>query len=461
MPGLVLFGVGQHTDKFIGIIDYFGGKVSCLTDNDEQKAGTIYNGLEIIPPQALVDMDCRIIISCIHGREIVRQLAEMKIGNKLVPLKDYLDELSAREAGTPKTAVRTSEGSAVYLDLFSGVRWGGAENWNMVLAVAFARRRAGIGMIADDTVDIPPDSLCDVQVRLKRFGVMGAIREVAEYLGGERPFVFVNSFFGESFFAVLAMKQLYPKDVRIISVIHSDQSSQYALGVLFADFTDRYLCVSNKIRDTLINEYRIPPERAVFLYQPVMSSGYSGRRIDSRGPLRLGIASRLVEKQKRCGLIPQFIGFLEEAGVDYLLDIAGDGELLDMLRDYISDRGLSCRVRLLGHLDGGQMAVFWERHDVYINISEFEGTSLSMLEAMKAGCVPLVTDVSGARDYITDGYNGFIFDVNDLAGMAAKVRMLGRNRALLSDLGKNAEKAVLYKCDINKYVDNFLEMMDL
>lgn len=46
------------------------------------------------------------------------------------------------------------------------------------------------------------------------------------------------------------------------------------------------------------------------------------------------------------------------------------------------------------------MDAFWKGQDVFVNVSEYEGTSLSMLEAMGYGCVPVVTDVSGAREFI-------------------------------------------------------------
>lgn len=34
---IVLFGVGQHTDKFIDMIHYFGKTVTYLADNDEKR----------------------------------------------------------------------------------------------------------------------------------------------------------------------------------------------------------------------------------------------------------------------------------------------------------------------------------------------------------------------------------------------------------------------------------------
>ena len=59
---------------------------------------------------------------------------------------------------------------------------------------------------------------------------------------------------------------------------------------------------------------------------------------------------------------------------------------------------------------------FLNEQDIYLNFSEYEGTSLTMLEAMASGCVPVVTDVSGVSDFIEDGVNGLVSDIGDLDG---------------------------------------------
>lgn len=440
MSELVLFGVGKHTAKFISIITYFGGKVGCLADNDEQKIGTMYNGLRVISTRALADMECRVIISCVHGREITTQLAEIGIVDRLVSLREYLNTLNIGMIKHSKFPQQILKDYTICMDLFSSAEWGGAEGWNMMLAKALEKK----GKI----VDI-----------VKYFRSDDTFLDMMEYFRKKLPFVFVNSFFGDSFFAAISLKQLCQNNVRLISVIHNDQSSQYALGALFDEWTDWYICVSSRIKNTLIDEYHIAPEKVRFLYQPIEFNRYDNRPYNDTKPLRLGFASRLVSRQKRCDLLPQLICQLEETGIDYIFNIAGDGELFSYLQGYVSDSGLSDRVRLLGYLDKQEMNSFWMEQDLYINISEFEGTSLAMLEAMETGCVPVVTDISGVRDYISDGYNGFIFDVKDIDGMAARIKIIDQQRELLKELGNNARKVILSKCDVGKYADNLLEMI--
>lgn len=200
-------------------------------------------------------------------------------------------------------------------------------------------------------------------------------------------------------------------------------------------------------------------QRKCFLYQPIAFEREFNRSFNVSEPLRLGIASRLVREQKRCDLIPVLIQYLESMSIDYVLNIAGDGELFDEIHRYVSDHDLSQKVRLLGKLSKEEMIHFWKAQDIYINISEYEGTSLSMLEAMGAGCVPLVTDVSGAEDFIRNQYNGFICGINDINVIADRVKQIDENRNLLKRLGVNARKEILSKCSLETYADKLSEII--
>lgn len=450
---IVLFGVGQHTDKFIDMIHYFGKTVTYLADNGEEKAGTMFHGIKIISPKLLIKIDCKIIVSCVHQKEIEAQLSEMGIGDRLISLSSFLNFQGTYGSWNNKKNV-------ICMDLFSKAKWGGAENWNIVLANALAQKDKKIAIAYTQMLEIDQGCVEEESIELSCFRSEDAFGEIVEYYKERMPLVFINSFYGDNFFAALAVKRMYPDKVRIIDVVHNDRKPHYALAVLFDEWIDRYLCVSSRIRETLVNIYGISKERAEFIYQPIALTGNLRRKFNGTGLIRLGIASRLVEEQKRCDLIPQLIQYLEESCIDYVMSIAGDGELLETIHDYVKTNNLAEKVKLLGYLGKEKMTDFWEAQDIYINISEYEGTSLSMLEAMRSGCVPLVTNVSGVRDYIYDGYSGFVFDIGDLHHIAEKVKLLDTNRQLLKEMGAAASQEVYSKCNVMDYTDRLLKIME-
>ena len=77
-----------------------------------------------------------------------------------------------------------------------------------------------------------------------------------------------------------------------------------------------------------------------------------------------------------------------------------------------------------------------------ISCSEWEGHSISQSEAMAAGAVPVITDVSGARDDVTDGYNGFVVPVGDIDALADRICFLYHNRNEIEQLGKHAHEVI-------------------
>lgn len=51
-----------------------------------------------------------------------------------------------------------------------------------------------------------------------------------------------------------------------------------------------------------------------------------------------------------------------------------------------------------------------------------------MLEAMSYECVPVVTDVSGAREFIAEGKNGYICSIGDLPEISERLESLTKDR---------------------------------
>ena len=153
----------------------------------------------------------------------------------------------------------------------------------------------------------------------------------------------------------------------------------------------------------------------------------------------------------------EFIKCLEERGFDYIFQIAGEGECRDMIMDYVRHHHLERKVELLGRLPKSEMQTFWKRQDIFINISEYEGTSLSMLEAMSCGCVPVVTDVSGAKEFITHGENGYICDIGDLKMMAQYVASLDNERKKLASFGRKCQIIIKERCNPEEYIKYWIK----
>ena len=124
------------------------------------------------------------------------------------------------------------------------------------------------------------------------------------------------------------------------------------------------------------------------------------------------------------------------------MNIAGAGDYSETLQECIKAEGLQGCIRLEGYIDRSDIPTFWKRQDIMVSCSEREGHSISQSEAMAAGAVPVITDVSGAADDVTDGYNGYIVDIGDVDSLADRICRLYHNRDMLKQMGQNAHRTI-------------------
>src|SRR5690606_37622015 len=116
----------------------------------------------------------------------------------------------------------------------------------------------------------------------------------------------------------------------------------------------------------------------------------------------------------------------------------------------------SGRVILHGRRTPEQVQDLLQGIDVSILISDYEGTSITMLEAMGAGVVPAVTRVpSGVSEWVRDGENGVVVDIGDPEAMAARLVALAADRGELARLGRRAWETVRSTVSIDRMADQY------
>ena len=87
------------------------------------------------------------------------------------------------------------------------------------------------------------------------------------------------------------------------------------------------------------------------------------------------------------------------------LVIAGEGSLEDELADKVNDLGLREHVFFIGFRDDVRRIM--SAVDIYVNSSYWEGTPVSVLEAMAAG-LPVVATNVGENPYLLDSSCGIL-----------------------------------------------------
>ena len=114
------------------------------------------------------------------------------------------------------------------------------------------------------------------------------------------------------------------------------------------------------------------------------------------------------------------------------LVVANSGSLADSLRREAAARGLAARVEFAGRLDADAQSAFYDRARWYVSVPRSDSVSVSVLEAMAHGCIPLLSDLPANRELVRDGANGLIVPDGQAALPVAALQPLAANAAAIA-----------------------------
>ena len=101
--------------------------------------------------------------------------------------------------------------------------------------------------------------------------------------------------------------------------------------------------------------------------------------------------------------------------------IVGEGSQKSRLIKFTRDLKVDEYVQFKGELFRKDLIDCYKDSDIYISTSLSDSTSVSLLEAMALGLIPIVTDIPGNREWIEDKKNGFLFPISDHQTLAKQI----------------------------------------
>jgi glycosyltransferase involved in cell wall biosynthesis len=134
---------------------------------------------------------------------------------------------------------------------------------------------------------------------------------------------------------------------------------------------------------------------------------------------------------------------------EWRLIVVGDGDTASFER-FAADAGAAARVHFVGWVDPGP---YYAAADAFVFPTRYEAFPLVALEAAAAGLPLLIPPVSGARDLLVDGRNGWLID-RSAAVIAERLRELGSDEALTASMGRQA-RAAAERYDWERVVDAY------
>jgi len=130
--------------------------------------------------------------------------------------------------------------------------------------------------------------------------------------------------------------------------------------------------------------------------------------------------------------------------------IAGTGEQEEKLKEAVAALGISEHVLFLGHV--ADRIRLYHALDAMLMPSDFEGTPMSLLEAMSSGVPVVAHAVDGIAEVCTDGADALLSPRGDTDGLVNAIKYLLADTEIREVLSANARKTILDHYDIKKLV---------
>lgn len=466
---LFIFGASGGALKVVKMLKGFGVPIEALTDNDKSKWRTLCEGVLVIPPKELMRIDCDIMIASTYQEEIEEQLKQYGISNRLVLKEQYIQSYIDRhieeysQLGFEPT-VAMIQNPPIIFGLEEGMWLGGVENLTFMWARELKKRGRIVWIFSNVTDDPAPEDLVEnvrfFDLTYERYWL--AIHELVEAIHEIGPCIIVDNWNNQILTAISIVKRINKDYVRCVSILHNDKVLFYRRIAFMESYTDAIAGVSLDINRRLHNDFGIEQEKLFYKESPIDFDIELTKKFtaDKESPLQIAYAARITKTQKRADLLIPLIKKLVEAGVPFHFHIAGIGDYLDKLQALIMENELEDKVTLYGWVDRNEMINFWRDKDIFVNVSDYEGLPLSMLEAMASGVVPVVTQVSGVNQFIVPLENGYICDCGDIEAFVQHISKLNQNRELLESMGKRAIQIVRKKCNKDDYIDYILALCE-
>ena len=251
------------------------------------------------------------------------------------------------------------------------------------------------------------------------------------------------------------------------------KSHQVMLQRFLAAMCNITLSVSKSLKERVVKNLRIPPEKIKVIPNGVDTDIFSGRHDCSY--LREELKNRFGMVVDEDSIIIGCVGSLKPEKNQMMLLAAlervgkriennlkaifiGDGPDRSKLEQFVKEKGLLNDVVFLGIREDIPQLLSLFNILVSTSISRHEGMSNVILEAMSSGLPIVATRSIGTSELVTEGVTGFLVDDNDVGALVERLILLGNNAELRKKMGRAARRLVEKEFSIIRMVKNYEDL---
>lgn len=137
---------------------------------------------------------------------------------------------------------------------------------------------------------------------------------------------------------------------------------------------------------------------------------------------------------------------------------AGSGNMLQPMKEKAGSLGIADNVHFLGFVPKEQVNKVFKMSDMYIIASDFEGTSVSLLEAMFNKLPIIASDAPGINDMVKDNVSALLFKTKCAVEVKEHIKTIIDTPELAQNISDGAYREFEAKYSYKNVIDRYTEI---
>jgi len=235
---------------------------------------------------------------------------------------------------------------------------------------------------------------------------------------------------------------------------------------------DRIIAVSELVRDRFVRDYFYPPSKVHVVRNGVstrdfarnanLGNGFRARHRIGEGVFVFGMITRL-NPVKGIDIALRALRLMllgQDLRRPVHLVVAGEGADREKLEELAKELGVRGHVTFAGFLREPREAL--SAYDALLFPSRLEGLPLGLLEGMAAGCIPIVTSISGMPEVVNSAEIGWVVPPESPGELStAMVNVATMNDEALDRLRRGATRRIQESFELAACHQRIVEIFDL
>ena len=226
------------------------------------------------------------------------------------------------------------------------------------------------------------------------------------------------------------------------------------------------IAVSPEVRDDLVGMGVAPASKFVVIRLGIELEkrvhAQPGLREESRRQLGVtpdrflvGWVGRMTGVKRVDDVLLGFVR-LREQGIDAVLCLIGDGPDREGMEQRASELGVIRHCLFLGYQE--EVAPYYAAFDAVMLPSANEGTPVSVIESLAAGCPVVATRVGGVPDVVNENEDGFLVEMGDVEALGDRLADLARDPELRRQMGEAGRSRILQRYAVDRLIGDVDEL---